>query len=64
MKSIFSGFHRGPATRDGELGNSGIGLGLSIGHNGIGALKGDMSVESERRTGITFRIELPFAPQL
>ena len=64
LKSIFSGFYRGHASRDGELGNSGLGLGLSIVHDCIGALKGDVHVESERGTGTTFLIELPFAPPL
>jgi anti-sigma regulatory factor (Ser/Thr protein kinase) len=36
LKSIFSGFYRGHASRDGELGNSGLGLGLSIVHDCIG----------------------------
>jgi len=39
LKSIFSGFYRGHASRDGELGNSGHGLGLSIVHDCIGDLK-------------------------
>jgi len=64
LKSIFSGFYRGHASRDGELGNSGLGLGLSIVHDCIGALKGDLHVESERGAGATFLIELPFAPPL
>jgi len=64
LKSIFSGFYRGHASRDGELGNSGLGLGLSIVHDCIGALKGDVHVESECGTGTTFLIELPFAPPL
>jgi len=33
-------------------------------HDCIGALKGDVHVESERGTGTTFLIELPFAPPL
>ena len=53
-----------PTSRDGELGNSGLGLGLSIVHDCIGALKGDVHVESERGAGTTFLIELPFAPPL
>ena len=57
-------FYRGHASRDGELGNSGLGLGLSIVHDCIGALKGDVHVESEHGTGTTFLIELPFAPPL
>lgn len=64
LKSIFSGFYRGHASRDGELGNSGLGLGLSIVHDCIGALKGDIHVESERGTGTTFLIELPLTPPL
>ena len=64
LKSIFSGFYRGHASRDRELGNSGLGLGLSIVHDCIGALKGDVHVESGRGTGTTFLIELPFAPPL
>jgi signal transduction histidine kinase len=64
LKSIFSGFYRGHASRDGELGNSGLGLGLSIVHDCIGALKGDVRVESERGAGTTFLIELPFTPTL
>lgn len=64
LKSIFSVFYRGHASRDGELGNSGLGLGLSIVHDCVGALKGDVHVESERGTGTTFLIELPFAPPL
>jgi signal transduction histidine kinase len=64
LKSIFSGFYRGHASRDGELGNSGLGLGLSIVHDCIGALKGDVHVESERGKGATFFIELPLTPPL
>jgi signal transduction histidine kinase len=64
LKSIFSGFYRGHASRDGELGNSGLGLGLSIVHDCIGALRGDVHVESERGQGTTFFIELPFTPPL
>jgi signal transduction histidine kinase len=64
LKSIFSGFYRGHGSRDGELGNSGLGLGLSIVHDCIGALKGDVHVESERGKGTTFFIELPFTPPL
>ena len=64
LKSIFSGFYRGHASRDGELGNSGLGLGLSIVHDCIGALKGNVHVESERGKGTTFFIELPFTPPL
>ena len=45
-------------------GTADSGLGLSIVHDCIGALKGDVHVESERGTGTTFLIELPFAPQL
>jgi signal transduction histidine kinase len=64
LKSIFSGFYRGHASRDAELGNSGLGLGLSIVHDCIGALKGNVHVESERGQGTTFFIELPFTPPL
>jgi signal transduction histidine kinase len=64
LKSIFSGFYRGHASRDGELGNSGLGLGLSIVHDCIDALKGDVHVESERGKGTTFFIELPLTPPL
>jgi signal transduction histidine kinase len=64
LKSIFSGFYRGHASRDGELGNTGLGLGLSIVHDCIGALKGDIRVESEHGAGTTFLIELPFTPPL
>src|SRR5262245_5528114 len=64
LKSIFSGFYRGHASRDGELGNSGLGLGLSIVHDCICALKGNVHVESERGKGTTFFIELPFTPPL
>jgi signal transduction histidine kinase len=62
LKSIFSGFYRGHAGRDGELGNSGLGLGLSIVDECIAALKGDIRVDSERGKGTTFFIELPFMP--
>jgi signal transduction histidine kinase len=64
LKSIFSGFYRGHASRDGELGNSGLGLGLSIVHDCISALKGDIRVESELGTGTTFLIERPLTPPL
>jgi chemotaxis protein histidine kinase CheA len=33
-------------------------------HECIGALKGGVRIESERDTGTTFLIELPFAPPL
>jgi signal transduction histidine kinase len=64
LKSIVSGFYRGHASRDGELGNGGLGLGLSIVDDCIAALKGDIRVDSERGKGTTFLIELPFTPPL
>jgi signal transduction histidine kinase len=64
LKSIFSGFYRGHSGRDGELGNSGLGLGLSIVDDCIAALKGSIRVDSERGKGTMFFIELPFTPPL
>jgi len=63
LRSIFGRFYRGHADRDGELGTSGLGLGLSIVADCVDALKGDIHVESVLGEGTTFFLELPLIPQ-
>ena len=61
LRSIFGRFYRGHADRDHELGNTGLGLGLSIVADCVDALKGDIRVESTLGEGTTFTIELPIS---
>lgn len=59
LRSIFGRFYRGHADRDGELGNTGLGLGLSIVADCVNVLSGDIRVESVLGEGTTFVLELP-----
>jgi signal transduction histidine kinase len=59
LQSIFARFYRGHPERDGELGTSGLGLGLSIVADCVDALKGDIHAESVLGRGTTFFVELP-----
>jgi signal transduction histidine kinase len=61
LRSIFARFYRGHPERDGELGASGLGLGLSIVADCVDALKGDIHVESVLGEGTAFFLELPRA---
>lgn len=62
LRSIFGRFYRGHPERDGELGTSGLGLGLSIVADCVDALRGDIHVESVQGEGTTFFLELPISP--
>jgi two-component system, OmpR family, sensor kinase len=59
LRSIFGRFYRGHADRDGELGNTGLGLGLSIVADCVNVLSGDIRVESVLGEGTTSVLELP-----
>lgn len=59
LHSIFGRFYRGHASRDRELGTSGLGLGLAIVADCADALKGDIRVESQLGEGTMFFLELP-----
>ena len=61
LRSIFGLFYRGHADRDHELGNTGLGLGLSIVADCVDGLKGDIRVESTLGEGTTFTIDLPIS---
>jgi signal transduction histidine kinase len=63
LRSIFGRFYRGHPERDGELGTSGLGLGLSIVADCVDALKGDIHVESVLGEGTTFFIDIPITTQ-
>jgi signal transduction histidine kinase len=63
LRSIFGRFYRGHPERDGELGTSGLGLGLSIVADCVDALKGDVHAESVLGQGTTFFVELPLTFQ-
>jgi len=63
LRSIFGRFYRGHPERDGELGTTGLGLGLSIVADCVDALKGDIHAESVLDEGTTFFVELPFTSQ-
>jgi signal transduction histidine kinase len=62
LQPIFTRFYRGHASRDHELGTSGLGLGLSIVADCVEALKGSIRIESTPGEGTTFFLELPCAP--
>jgi signal transduction histidine kinase len=63
LRSIFARFYRGHPERDGELGATGLGLGLSIVADCVDALNGDIHVESVIGEGTTFFLEFPTTAQ-
>jgi signal transduction histidine kinase len=56
---VFDGFHRAHSSRDQELGNEGIGLGLAIVAECARHLGATVSVESEEGNGTTLTVRLP-----
>jgi signal transduction histidine kinase len=59
LPTIFEGFSRAHAHLDGELGNTGLGLGLAIVGDCVQALGGSIRCESTNGQGATFYITLP-----
>jgi signal transduction histidine kinase len=57
--SVFRRFFRAHASRDRELGNDGIGLGLAIAAECVTAMRGTLTFESTEGVGTTFIVTLP-----
>jgi signal transduction histidine kinase len=62
LESIFKPSFRAHADRDRELNTSGLGLGLSIVLDCLGAIAGDIRVESSLGDGTTFFVTVPSRP--
>jgi signal transduction histidine kinase len=62
QQEIFERFVRAHADRDGELGVTGVGLGLSIVADCVQALGGSVRCESTVGEGTTFLVTLPVRP--
>jgi len=56
---VFRRFFRAHSSRDAELGNVGIGLGLAIAAESVKALKGTLTFQSEEGRGTVFTLALP-----
>ena len=63
LEHIFDRSYRAHQERDGELGNDGYGLGLSIVRDCVSDQHWDLSVESQENVGTTFELTLPLAPE-
>ena len=63
LEHIFDRSYRAHQERDGELGNDGYGLGLSIVRDCVSDQHWDLSVESQENVGTTFQLTLPLAPE-
>ena len=61
LPRLFERFFRGDKARDRSTQRSGSGLGLSICHSIVAALKGDLHVSSEFGKGTTISVRLPVA---
>lgn len=62
LPSIFQRFVRAHASRDGELGVHGLGLGLAIAAECVEAVGGSIRVESAAGHGSAFFVTVPVAP--
>jgi two-component system phosphate regulon sensor histidine kinase PhoR len=62
QSGIFRRFFRAHASRDAELGNDGIGLGLAIAAECVKAMRGTLAFESTEGVGTAFIVTLPKEP--
>lgn len=62
LPKVFRRFYRGHASRDAELGNDGVGLGLAIVAECVKGMRGTITVDSTEGEGTTFVVSLPVTP--